>query len=82
MLVVLARVGGLGALLAQDAELLRGEDGAPFVVGLVDRVRGHVGGGGGVLGGGAAEGAEEGAEGGDAGHGRGGPGGGRVQAEG
>jgi hypothetical protein len=30
-------VGGLGAAGAEDAELLRGEDRAPFVVGFLDR---------------------------------------------
>lgn len=35
VLVVLARVGSLGALLAQDTELLRAEHGAPFLIGLL-----------------------------------------------
>ncbi len=62
MLVVLARVGRLGSLLANDAELLGRQHGLPFVGALLDRVVGHVF----VVGGAAAE---EGAEEGDAGHG-------------
>ena len=39
----LAAAGGLGALLAEDAELLLGEDSAPLVVGLLDGLDvGHV----------------------------------------
>lgn len=43
--VVDAGAGTFGALFAEDAELLGGEDGAPFRVGLLDGVR-HGGGAG------------------------------------
>ena len=62
VLVVFARVGRLGALFADDAELLRREHGLPFVLALPDRVVRHVFG----L---TAAAAEEGAQEGDGGHG-------------
>ena len=63
MLIVLAHVGRLGALLADDAELLGGEDGLPLGICLLDRV---VGGGGHVC---FCAAGEEGAEEGEGGHG-------------
>lgn len=44
VLVVLARVGSLGALLAQDTELLGAEHSAPFLIGLLvgHGIRGRV----------------------------------------
>ena len=42
MLVVLPRIRRLGALLADDAELLRRQHGLPFVLALLDRVVRHV----------------------------------------
>ena len=59
MLVILPRIGRLGALFADHAELLGVEHGLPFVVALFDGVVGHV----------AFLAAEEGAEEGDRGHG-------------
>lgn len=40
MFVVFARVGRFGTFFADDAELFGREDGAPFVVGFLERV-GH-----------------------------------------
>ena len=64
VLVELARAGRLGALFAEDAELLGREDGAPLLGGALVGVFRH-GGGGGVVGFGGEEGREEG----DGGHG-------------
>ena len=64
VLVVGARVGGFGALVADDGELGGGEEGAPFGVGFLDFVGGH----GFFCAVAVAVGGEEGGEGGDAGH--------------
>ena len=42
MLVILARIRRLGALFPNDPELLRRQDGLPFVLALLDRVVRHV----------------------------------------
>lgn len=42
MFVVLARIGRLGAFVADDAELLGGQHGAPFRVALLDGEVCHV----------------------------------------
>lgn len=60
VLVVFARVGRLGALFADDAELLRRQHGLPLVLALPDRVVRHVF---------RLAAAEEGAQEGDGGHG-------------
>ena len=59
--VVFARVRGFGSLLADDAELLGGEDGAPFLVGFRGGGVGHCCGFGGAGGEGAVEGGIDGA---------------------